>query len=258
MPYPHYRNKHAHQALVTPKAYLAYARSRGAVPKGNPPDGLILAYHKTLMRHVLHNHPVRKVKGFFGEMLLLGETDHRVAIIGNFGVGAPAAVIQLEEFIEWGVRKFITVGTAGALQPGLAIGDLVVCDKAIRDEGSSHHYVRPSKYAYPSSKLTEHVRTELRSRRFKFMSGTSWTIDAPYRETVAEARRYRRQGVLTVEMEAAALFAVAKYRRAQVAALFSISDYLAADIPWQPKFHLRRGHIGLERLYRVAVEALQD
>ncbi len=84
------------------------------------------------------------------------------------------------------------------------------------------------------------------------------TIDAPYRETVAEARRYRRQGVLTVEMEAAALFAVGRYRKADVAALFSFSDTLSitGEVSWKPKFHLRRNLAGLEKIYRVAVSAL--
>jgi len=257
MAFPNFRNKHAHNALVTPRAYLAYARSRGTVPQGRPPEGLIIAYHKNLMRYVLQHHRARRVKGFFGEMFLLHETDNRVAIIGNFGIGAPGAVIHLEEFIEWGVPKFVSVGTAGGLQRDLKIGDLVLCERAIRDEGCSHHYLPPSKYAYPSPVLTDRVRAALQSRRLKFTSGTSWSIDTPYRETVSETRRYRREGVLTVEMEAAALFAVGKHRKAEVASLFSISDSLTV-LPWTPKFHLRRNQAGLERIYRVAVEALQS
>jgi uridine phosphorylase len=256
MAYPHFRNKHEHEALVTPRAYLSYARTRGTVPKGLPPEGLIISYHRSLLRYVLEHRRTRRVKGFFGEMFLLHETDNRVGIIGNFGIGAPGAVIHLEEFIEWGVRRFISVGTAGGLQKELEIGDLVLCERAIRDEGCSHHYLRPSKYAYPSPALTGRVRAALESRRLKFTSGTSWTIDTPYRETQAEVRRYRRQGVLTVEMEAAALFAVGKYRKAQVASIFSISDSLA-EPPWEPKFHLRRNQAGLERIYRVAVAALE-
>jgi uridine phosphorylase len=257
MPFPNFRNKHAHESLVTPRDYIEYSRKRGLLPKGRFPDGLIVAYHKKLMEYVLRHHPTKKVKGFFGEMFLLRETGDRVAIIGNFGIGAPGAVIHLEEFIECGVHRFISVGTAGALQKGLKTGDLVLCERAIRDEGSSHHYLRPSKYAHPSPALTDRVRQTLQSRGLKFVSGTSWTIDTPYRETVSEARRYQRQGVLTVEMEAAALFAVGKYRKAQVAALFSISDSLA-DLTWKPTFHLRKNHAGLEKIYRVAVEALDQ
>lgn len=258
MPFPNFRNKHAKDSLVTPKDYLAYARSRGMVPKTRP-EGMIIAYHRTLMEYVLQHHRTRKVKGFFGNMFLLGETDNRVAIIGNFGIGAPNAVIHLEEFIAWGVQRFVSVGTAGSLQKDLHVGDLVLCERAIRDEGSSHHYLSPSRYAHPSSALTDRVREALKARRMKFASGTSWTIDTPYRETIAEARRYQKQGVLTVEMEAAALFAVGKYRKAQVAALMSISDSLTdalGEVSWKPQFHLRRNLAGLEKVYRVAVDAL--
>lgn len=258
MPFPNFKNKHAKNSLVTPKDYLDYARSRGMVPKARP-AGLIIAYHRTLMEYILQNHRTRKVKGFFGEMFLLREAGNQVAIIGNFGIGAPNAVIHLEEFIEWGVQRFISVGTAGSLQKDLHVGDLVLCERAIRDEGSSHHYLPASRYAHPSLVLTERIREALQARRLKFVSGTSWTIDTPYRETIAEARRYQKQGVLAVEMEAAALFAVGKYRKAQVAALMSISDSLTdalGEVTWKPKFHTRRNLVGLEKVYRVAVDAL--
>ncbi len=258
MPFPNFRNKHAEDALVTPRDYLTYARSRGLLPKTRP-KGLIVAYQRSLMQYVLKNHRTRRVRGFFGEMFLLRETNDHVAIIGDFGIGAPQAVIHLEEFIEWGVRRFVSIGTAGSLQKSLRVGDLVLCERAIRDEGSSHHYLPPSRYAQPSLPLTERVRKALQSRRLKFVSGTSWTIDTPYRETIAEARKYQRQGVLTVEMEAAALFAVGRYRKAQVAALMSISDSLTDALgegSWKPQFHLRRSLAGLEKVYGVAVDAL--
>jgi uridine phosphorylase len=262
MPFPNFRNKHGQDSLVTPRDYLAYARSRGMVPQPRlRPEALIIAYHRSLMRYVRDHHKTRRVKGFFGEMFLLSETDHRIGIIGNFGIGAPQAVIHLEEAIEWGIRHFVSIGTAGALQTDLRVGDLVLCERAIRDEGSSHHYLRASRFAHPSKALTRRMREALDARRLRFVSGTTWTIDTPYRETVAEARRYRRQGVLTVEMEAAALFAVGKYRKAEVAALFSISDSLSdalGDTPWKPRFHLRRNLSGLEKIFQVAVRALQN
>lgn len=204
MAHPNLRNKHAHEALVSPRDYLAYARSRGTVPKGDPPAGLIISYHRSLLRYVLAHHRTRRGRGFFGEMFLLHETGNRIAIIGNFDIGAPGAVIHLEEFIEWGVPRFVSVGTAGGLQKDLESGVLVLCERAIRDEGCSHHHLRPSKYAYPSPVLTKRVRHALESRRLKFTAGTSWLIDAPYRETISEVRKYRGQGVLAVEMEAAA------------------------------------------------------
>jgi len=84
--------------------------------------------------------------------------------------------------------------------------------------------------------ITAELEAELQTRQIDYRRGSAWTIDAPYRETVAEARHYQQQGVLCVEMEAAALFAVAEYRKVAVAAAFVMSDSLA-DLVWDPQFH---------------------
>jgi uridine phosphorylase len=88
-----------------------------------------------------------------------------------------------------------------------------------------------------------------------FRTGVSWTIDAPYRETVAEARHYQAEGVLCVEMEAAALFAVAQVRGVRLASAFVISDSLA-DLAWNPRFGDPAVQAGLIGLYQVALTAL--
>jgi uridine phosphorylase len=126
--------------------------------------------------------------------------------------------------------------------------------RAIRDEGTSHHYLSPGKYAYPSKPLTERLGKVLKDLRKEYHLGTSWTIDALYRETVAEARHDQQDGVATVEMEASALFAVAEHRKVDIAALFTISDSLA-DLKWRPEFHSLKTREGLEIMYRAALTA---
>jgi purine-nucleoside phosphorylase len=88
-----------------------------------------------------------------------------------------------------------------------------------------------------------------------YATGPTWTIDTPYRETVAEARHYQQAGVMTVEMEAAAVFAVAAYRGVAAAAAFAISDSLA-DLVWDPQFASPDLAPSLLRLYQAAVAAL--
>ena len=56
----------------------------------------------------------------------------------------------MEELVALGCRRFVSIGTAGSLQPDLAVGDLLVCDRAIRDEGTSYHYQPAARYSYPS------------------------------------------------------------------------------------------------------------
>ena len=141
------------------------------------------------------------------------------------------------------------------LQKNITIGGLMVCEKAIRDEGTSHHYLKHSKYAYASKDMTNKIKKSLDKFKQKYFIGTSWTIDAPYRETVAEAKQYQKEGVATVEMEASALFAVAQYRNVELGAIFTISDSLA-ELEWKPKFHFKKTKQGLEILYKVAVDVL--
>jgi uridine phosphorylase len=104
--------------------------------------------------------------------------------------------------------------------------------------------------------MTAALGTALRQAGAPFRAGSSWTIDTPYRETVAEARHYQAEGVLCVEMEAAALFAVAEVRGLQVSSAFTISDSLA-DLVWNPQFHGPQVQAGLITLYQAAVSALR-
>jgi uridine phosphorylase len=116
-----------------------------------------------------------------------------------------------------------------------------VCDKAIRDEGTSYHYVSHGKYAHPDKKLTEQIATMLEKKKISFKKGTTWTIDAPYRETKSEVEQYKKEGVKTVEMEASALFVLGKVRKVKCAAIFVVSDVLGKK--WKPNFnesHVRR------------------
>jgi uridine phosphorylase len=257
MTFPNFKNKHANNSMFSPKDYLDYQEKREKYDKFNPPEGIIICYSGDLMKYVLKNYKTTKVKRFYGEMYLLNETKNKVAILGKFCIGAPVVVSILEELIAFGVRRFISIGTAGTLQKNLNIGDLVVCEKAIRDEGASYHYLKASKYAYASKKMTEKIKKILDVLEKKYIIGTSWTVDAPYRETVAEVLQYQKEGVATVEMETSALFAVSQYRGVEMGAIFTISDSLA-ELQWYPKFHFKETKEGLKTLYKVAVASLLE
>lgn len=254
MTFPNYPDKHREEAVIQPARFLDYLRSRGRFPAFAPPHGIILCYQRRLLDYILANHPATRPEHGLG-VHLLDETQGRIGVLGGFGIGAPAAVTLLEEFIALGVPRFLSVGTAGSLQTGVTIGDLVVCDRAIRDEGVSHHYLAPGKYAEASPALTARLTRALAAEGNAHTVGTSWTIDAPYRETRAEVLRYQAEGVACVEMEAAALFAVTQYRAVEMGALFTITDSLASG-EWHPEFHSERTQQGLETLYRTALACL--
>jgi uridine phosphorylase len=253
MAFPNLKNKHKEDSLFTPKDYLKYEKKMGNFPKFKAPAAVIMIFNRRLQDYIIKNHRVKKVNFCGLDLYLLKDSKNQIAVTSRFGIGAPTTAAHMDELITFGVKKFLIIGSAGYLQKNLNYGDIVVCDKAIRDEGTSHHYLKPGKYAYASKSLVEKVEEILKKSKIKYTKGASWTIDAPYRETVAEVKRYKKEGVLTVEMEASAAFAVAKYRNVEAGAIFMISDYLG-ELEWKPKFHLTGKY--LKKLFEVAKEIL--
>jgi uridine phosphorylase len=253
VPYPNYEGKHEHAALFEPHDFLAYLREQGALHPRSVPESFILLYHQGLFGTIEAAGGLTPVAHQGRRCFALDRARGSVGIVGGFGSGAPAATMVLEELAALGAQRFISLGYAGTLSRDLAIGDIVVCSEAIRDEGVSHHYLPPGRTIAPSTELTSQLEDSLDRNRATFVPGTTWTIDTPYRETIAEIRHYQLEGVLTVEMEAAALFAVGAHRGLEVAAAFVVSDLLAEDA-WRPRFHA--GDKPLRTLYRAALETL--
>lgn len=175
--------------------------------------------------------------------------DRKMAVL-LLTIGAPMTAVVVEESIVCGARNFLILGTAGGLSGELSISDIVLCNRAVRDEGTSHHYLKNSKYIAPDLVLTSALAKAMRRWRIKYNPGTTWSIDALYAETREEVAHYRKEGVLTVEMEASALFAVAKKRRARAAAVFTVSDTLGEE--WSGFVKQDYKKIGYERLSRIA------
>jgi len=150
-------------------------------------------------------------------------------------IGAPAAVLSLEAAITRGVREVLVVGSAGSLRDDLPIGSTVVVTGAEREDGTSHHYLPAGEVVEADPALTDRLESCATARGLRPVRGRAWTIDAPYRETVAAIRRHRDAGVLVVEMEAAALFAVARVRGVRAALIVSVSDELCPP-EWRPGF----------------------
>lgn len=148
-------------------------------------------------------------------------------LVVKLPLGAAFTAATMEEAIYLGGKDFLIIGAAGGIKRDILVSDLVLCTKAIRDEGASHHYIKPSKYSFPDKKLSSELGQKLIKKRIRFYEGITWTTDAPYVETKEEINHYRNEGVVTVEMEASAFFAVAKRRKVRAAAIFTISDVLA-------------------------------
>jgi uridine phosphorylase len=116
-------------------------------------------------------------------------------------------VTQMQNLAHLGTRRFAIVGTAGAITTSLAAGDTVLVEKALRDDGVSQHFLAPAPYVCSTGPLTNELAGVLPYA----LRGSSWTVAVPFRMTAVELDTYAADGVVAVEMEAAALFAVAEY-----------------------------------------------
>ena len=231
MPLPHCPAKYGSRAIIT--ARQAIEAGRQGAPPDCPPD-LILLYQKSLWR-ALNAAAVRKETGDRAPFIVLDRGDAPVAVAGGFGVGAPAAVVCLEMCVALGARRVAVVGYAGALQPGLDPGDVLVFDRAVRDEGTSYHYLPAETEARADPELLDACRRALAAAEIDAVNGTSWTTDAPFRETEVEVREMQAAGVLAVEMELAAVYAAAQVRGVAAAGLCVVSDSLC-ELEWDPHF----------------------
>ena len=160
--------------------------------------------------------------------------DRRVTVI-HPGVGAPMAALTLEKALALGCRKFIAVGGAGVLDGRAEVGRIIVPNAAVRDEGTSFHYMAPSREVGPSPKAVAAIESTLREVGLDYLLGKTWTTDAFFRETPARVALRKQEGCLTVEMEASALFAVACHRQVVLGQILYAGDVVRADKTWDPR-----------------------
>jgi uridine phosphorylase len=139
------------------------------------------------------------------------------------------------------------------LNNDLALGHVVIPTSAVRDEGTSYHYLPPGREVGPSPEGVAAIEATLAARNVPYVKGKTWTTDGVYRETRAKVKRRRGEGCLTVEMEAAAFFAVAQFRGVTFAQMLYSGDSLGGD-EWDGRKWMSRTSVR-ENLFWLAVEA---
>jgi uridine phosphorylase len=169
------------------------------------------------------------------------------------GVGAPLAGAFLDEVIALGCRKFIACGGAGVLNREIAVGHLVVPASAVRDEGTSYHYLPPGREVSASPEGVAAIEQALKADGIDYIVGKTWTTDGIYRETPDKVKLRKEEGCVTVEMEAAAFFAVAQFRGVTFAQILYGGDNLDSD-KWDSRHWDKQASIR-EKLFWLAAEA---
>ncbi len=162
------------------------------------------------------------------ELYAFDEGDEHFGIIGC-AVGASFAVLIAEELFASGCRFLISVTSAGRIAPRAPPPYFILIDRALRDEGTSYHYLPPAEFAEADKTLAEAAMRVLARQPRPVYRGDAWTTDAPFRETAAAIERCRARNILAVEMEAAALYAFAAARRKTVLCFAHMTNQMAVS-----------------------------
>ena len=245
MEYPNFKDKHLQESLFHPEDFINYRN----ITKKKFPEKYILTYQNSVKRYFLKKFKPKKIQLY---SLLTIYVYKDIGFVKIAGIGSPIAASTMEELIVLGGKKFLNIGTAG----GLHKEGIFVCEKSLRDEGTSHHYLKNRKFAFPDKELTKNFEKTFKKQGVNYKKGLGWTIDAPYRETKAEVEKYSKQGIKTVDMEASALFSVAKYRKVQIACAFVVSDVLGKK--WVPNFKGLNVKRELNKLVNLSIYCLEN
>jgi uridine phosphorylase len=251
--FPNLPEKHKFPSLLTANKLADYRARLGQLLKWKP-QGVLFCLERGLPHRMRWRIPVTRSGAMNSDVYAVKATKGRVVVFTSFGVGSPVVIALAEELAAMGANKMILLGSGGTLQTDLQSGTIVVCNRAIRDEGASHHYLPPAKYVDADGSLVNQLVDAIR-RRTTCVVGTTWTTDAPYRETREEVMQYQAEGVKTVEMESAGLFTIGQVRSVQTASVVIGMDSLAS-LRWQPPERLDRIMHSQEVAYAAAIDVL--
>lgn len=175
------------------------------------------------------------------------------------GMGAPLAAACLELAIAMGARQVLFFGLAGTLDPRIRRSELVAVNGAWSDEGTSRHYGHDGQTPVEGdARLLRHIIQSLESGGLPHRIGPTWTTDGLFRETDSQVQHFAGKGCLTVDMEASALFSVAKHHGIALAGLFLAADSLANSTWTARPPSIRHAHDRAETFFELAAELLTN
>ena len=217
----------------------------------------ILCFFGEAIEKVLVEYPHKTVSGFLSEGINypLYELEYkggRIALI-QAAVGAPLAAAQIEELSAMGCKKFLACGMSGVLQKEIAVGHLIIPIAAVRDEGTSYHYVKPSREIIANERVVRVIENTLLDKKIPYIKAKTWTIDAFYRETPQKIAQRKSEGCVTVEMETSAYMAASQYNNVEFGQILCSGDSLAGD-EWDKRDYVKRIDIR-EFVLRITLDA---
>ena len=216
-------------SLFTPENLLREARRQKSIRRAQIPQVCLLDPDGDIVRYLVGSGaatPNRNWACYHTEMFDCKLGSANVGIVGN-AVGAPFAVLVAEEMFASGCHLLLSLTSAGRISERPELPRFLVISTALRDEGTSDRYLKKDEASHLAAGLLGAVRPVLNDSPLPLGIGTSWTTDAPFRETARAIGRARKLGVDCVEMEAAALYAFAQARRKKVVCMAHVTNSMA-------------------------------
>lgn len=215
-------------SVFTVENLLREARRQKGLPLGNVPSICVLDPDGDLVEHLHATDRATRHSTWACYHTVLDtfvQDGMEFGIVGRV-VGASFAVLVAEELFASGCQLLLSITSAGQI---ISMGPppyIVLIERALRDEGTSYHYLPPSPYSYLHPTLREMLSAQWNHTRVPLYTGASWTTDAPFRETEAQIERCRKQGILAVEMEASALYALATVKQVDIICFAHVTNQM--------------------------------
>ena len=218
-------------SVFLPENLLREARRQKGVAVGRIPDLCVLDPDGDIVRHLLETGRARKSASwscYHSELYEFVSGDRPVGVVGC-AVGAPYAVLVAEQMFASGCRLLLSITSSGQLAPIADPPYFVLVERALRDEGTSYHYRPPADFAEADTRLIDTVFAPLAAAGPTVVRGATWTTDAPFRETEAVIAHGRALGLAAIEMECAALYALAEARGYPIVCLAHVTNTMAVS-----------------------------
>jgi len=235
----------------------AFIEPKQVLPAKDVPSCAVICFFQDVIQTLVQEHQAKLLHELRSEIGAhpIYEIEYQGQRMAVFhpGVGAPLAAGLMEEVIALGCTKFIACGGCGVLDNSISVGQVLVPKSAIRDEGTSYHYLPPSREVDVNPMALAAIEGVLGKLGVEYLLTKTWTTDAIYRETHEKISRRRAEGCLCVEMETAAFCAVAQFRRVEFGQLLYGGDDLGGEV-WDGRKwndHLTER----EKLFWLAAEA---
>ncbi|MBT4136267.1 MAG: nucleoside phosphorylase [Candidatus Latescibacteria bacterium] len=220
--------KYDHPSLFEPENLLREARRQKNIPEGKIPTICILDPDGDIVRNLVAKKMAKENPYWACYHTTLYTFEYSGIEFGIIGcaVGASFAVLLAEELFVSGCKLLISVTSSGLILPNQKPPFFVLIERALRDEGTSYHYLPPSDYAYLNKELSAVLDSAFSDLPIPVNKGATWTTDAPFRETDAAIKQAQSQGILAVEMEASALYAFAQTRQQAVICFAHVTNQM--------------------------------